>query len=142
MSVSIKTLKLRAKRLFEKRFTKIAVLLVLVCLLSVSALWFWRSYSKSSNSSYVLANKLENRYAKANAQNLKEGDYDSYQYSKFKYVGLYIESGDYGKATALLTEVQEKVPTDKLSTDVYMYLAQISLKKGPVWISEKYPNTN
>lgn len=114
---------------------------VTVYILIYSLVFDKKQNSSPKNDSISMAEKTESRYAASDQENLEKKDYDSYQYSKFNYVNEYIKGGDYKKSSQILDEVQANVPEDVLSTDIYMYRAEIAKKEDRKEDHKKYLET-
>ncbi len=122
---------IRIKEHIKARNRYIFVIVIVLLLLGLYGVLHKKDKGNVPVSNTVAAVEAEELDGKrAIEENLREKDYDSYQYSKFNYAAEYILGGDYEKATQILDEIEANVPADKLSTDIYIHRAKIAKAEG------------
>lgn len=71
------------------------------------------------------AKQEENRYKKADDQNLKSGDLESYQVTKLTTVNGYLLQKDFNNAQRVLDDIKKNIPKDKLQIAYFVYQLQV-----------------
>ncbi|MEK7594140.1 MAG: hypothetical protein AAB436_00695 [Patescibacteria group bacterium] len=128
LSFGSKIKNVNKRRLVKNVAKLVLIVLVIALLISVASNYFHAK--KFDKRIHKQADTLEKRYSEVDQKNLKNKDYDSYQYNRFNSAAYYIQAKDFRQANSILEEVQNNVPASKLSTDIYIYRAEIADKQG------------